>query len=261
MGVRSTFGSRLHLLRAPAASKLGPSVFDQAKGADAPYSEARRKAERLWPPRARREVAAMNTTNLFVELIVIGVGALAWLTLLVLALFGWEWVPTTQVFSTVGLVPILSLIYVLGVVSDRIADLLFDRLWERDLRKTRFLEVADYHAARRQILTRSERLSEVLEYMRSRLRICRGWALNSVLIAVALNLFIRLRLSQYPSALLLSLFGTAAILLFAAASWYTWRSLTVTEYRKVKELAAFLLTAQGEGQLPNAAPNDSMSHA
>ena len=190
----------------------------------------------------------MSTTNLFVELVVIGVGALAWVVLLVLSVFGWNWVPTEKVFSTVALIPLLSLIYVLGIVSDRIADSIFEKWWNDNLRKERFPDINDYHAARRQILTRSERLSELLEYGRSRLRICRGWALNSVLIAVALNLFVWMRLTGSSLALSLSLFGTVAVLSFAIASWYTWRKLTVTEYRKVEEQAAFLVEAQ-EDQL------------
>ena len=35
----------------------------------------------------------MSTTNLFVELIVIGVGVLAWVILLIGSVFGYAWVP------------------------------------------------------------------------------------------------------------------------------------------------------------------------
>lgn len=35
--------------RASITSRLGISVFDQAKSAEVPYSEVRRKAERPWP--------------------------------------------------------------------------------------------------------------------------------------------------------------------------------------------------------------------
>lgn len=49
MAVKSLFENRLHMLRATITSKLGISIFGQAKSADAPYSEVRRKAERLWP--------------------------------------------------------------------------------------------------------------------------------------------------------------------------------------------------------------------
>jgi MFS family permease len=186
----------------------------------------------------------MNTTNLFVELIVIGAGVIGWLLLLVVSLFGWKWVPIEQVFSTTALLPLLSLVYVLGIVADRIADTLFEYLWNDRLRREWFPNIDDYHNARREVLTGSERLSELLEYGRSRLRICRGWALNSVLIAAALNLFVWLRLAGTPAALPLSIFGTILFLLFAAACSYTWRKLTLTEYRKVKEQAAFLVEAR-----------------
>ena len=50
---RSLFENRFHTIRALATSMLGLSIFDQAKSADLPYSEVRRKAERLWPLWAR----------------------------------------------------------------------------------------------------------------------------------------------------------------------------------------------------------------
>jgi kynurenine 3-monooxygenase len=49
MSVRSLFENRLHMLRATITTKLGLSIFDQAKSADIPYSDVRRTAERLWP--------------------------------------------------------------------------------------------------------------------------------------------------------------------------------------------------------------------
>jgi 2-polyprenyl-6-methoxyphenol hydroxylase-like FAD-dependent oxidoreductase len=49
MSVKSLFENRLHMLRAMITARLGLSVFGQAKSADIPYSEVRRKAERLWP--------------------------------------------------------------------------------------------------------------------------------------------------------------------------------------------------------------------
>jgi hypothetical protein len=49
MAVKSLFENRLHMFRAQITSKLGVSIFNQAKSADIPWSEVRRKAERLWP--------------------------------------------------------------------------------------------------------------------------------------------------------------------------------------------------------------------
>jgi len=49
MAVKSLFENRLHMFRALVTSKLGVSIFNQAKSADIPWSEVRRKAEKLWP--------------------------------------------------------------------------------------------------------------------------------------------------------------------------------------------------------------------
>ena len=49
MSTKSLFENRYHMLRALLASKLGISIFDQAKSADIPYSEVRRKARWIFP--------------------------------------------------------------------------------------------------------------------------------------------------------------------------------------------------------------------
>src|SRR2546428_1742173 len=49
MAVRSLFENRLHMRRATITTRLRLSIFGQAKSVDIPYSEVRRKAERLWP--------------------------------------------------------------------------------------------------------------------------------------------------------------------------------------------------------------------
>lgn len=46
---KSLFENRFHELRTQIAMRLGLHVVEQAKSADVPYSEVRRKAERLWP--------------------------------------------------------------------------------------------------------------------------------------------------------------------------------------------------------------------
>lgn len=60
----------------------------------------------------------MSTTNLFVELVVIGVGAAIWIVLLGLAVIGCEWATDIEAVSLVAIVPTLAVVYVLGIVSD-----------------------------------------------------------------------------------------------------------------------------------------------
>jgi len=187
----------------------------------------------------------MSTTNLFVELIVIGVGAATWVVLLVLALFGYAWVPVDRLFSPPAAIPLLAVVYVLGIISDRIADVVFQWRWNDDLLDLHYSDRADYFSDRRRILTQSERFSELLEYGRSRLRICRGWAFNSVLIAVALNAFLWSIKGEQGFAWAVSIAGSVSMLVFALAAWFAWRKLVMNEYRKIREQAEYLEQLSG----------------
>jgi hypothetical protein len=182
----------------------------------------------------------MKTTDLFVELVVIGIGAASWLTLLVLTIFGWQWIDLTSMVAAVSAIPALSLIYVLGIVFDRIADTIFERIWGKNLRSEFFESTAEYYESRRVILTRAERLSLLLEYGRSRLRICRGWAVNSIFLLIASQLFIWVRLSQSDMILSIAAWTAAFFVLMTVATHFAWRKLTLAEYRKVHEQAGFL---------------------
>jgi len=182
----------------------------------------------------------MSTTNLFVELIVIGVSASAWLALLLLTAFGWRWIPVQPVLSPTALVPLLAVTYLLGIITDRVADSIFERLWTERVRSPEFANRDEYHEARHEVLLGSERLAELIEYGRSRLRICRGWALNGVLLAIAIALFAWRRIPDPAVAWRVALFGTGASLAVAAGAWFSWRKLSATEYRKLREQAAML---------------------
>jgi hypothetical protein len=70
----------------------------------------------------------MNTTSIFVELIVIGVGTATILVLLALTVLGYDWVPWSKLTSISVAVPCLSVVYVLGIAFDRLADRLLSRI-------------------------------------------------------------------------------------------------------------------------------------
>ncbi len=182
----------------------------------------------------------MQTTNLFVELIVIGVGTAAWVALLALSLFGAPASLPEHLFSTQALVPLLVLVYLLGILTDRAADWIFQRLFGNGSARICFDSKEDYFSARRTILMDSERLSGDLRYDRSRLRICRGWALNAFLIAICLSCLIWARFSEHPQALWLSIGGTLFFLALSAACIQAWRALRNKEYRKTKRIAKWL---------------------
>ncbi len=203
----------------------------------------------------------MGTTDLFVELVIIGMGAAIWLILLVFSVFGYDWVPLEKVFSLAALIPFLSLVYVLGIVIDRIADAIFGKLWRRSLLKKVYGQEEKYLDDRRLIYIHPGRLGDLLEYGRSRLRICRGWALNSVLILISLNVFIWTRIADDNLRGKLFIFCSLLLCLFTYGNWFSWRQLSLTYYSKAKGQSTFLRATQSSGSAAAGSDDDTQAHS
>jgi hypothetical protein len=146
----------------------------------------------------------MSTTAIFVEILVIGVQAAVWVTILVLNFFGYDWFVISQssLEKWTGLLTIfiIAFCYTLGIVVDRVADGFFMIVRPLVLVKPRnllmkFRWVKDRFEKssqdkRMQILIKEDKATECLEYIRSRLRIMRATVLNLVLILISTLLFI-----------------------------------------------------------------------
>ena len=187
----------------------------------------------------------MNTTSLFVELVVIGIGAGFWIVLIVFAIFGYFWVPTGNMFSFMTAIPFLAMIYVLGKVSDRLIDKLFDKYWGSKIRESKFKDSVEYFRARRKVITSSDRMADIIEYSRSRLRICRGWAVHSLLIAISIPIFAYAQLSP-AMADKVTLTGVSIFCLLALASFFGWKYLNSMQYLKIYEQAKYLFELDEE---------------
>ena len=181
----------------------------------------------------------MSTTNLFVELVVIGIGVLIWIALIVIAVAGISWFPTDDAFLVIAALPSVALIYVLGIVWDRFADAVFSSMWTDVLKAEQYSDGGNYYDDRRIILIQSEALSELLEYGRSRLRICRGWTLNAFFIALSLIPLLVLE-SDFEIPATLVVVCMIIFLLLSAGCWLAWRSLSKAEYRKIREQSEYL---------------------
>lgn len=188
----------------------------------------------------------MGTTELFVELIVIGVGAFIWIVLATFSIFGYAWIPREELFSVSSLIPFLSLIYIAGIVTDRIADMLFERIWVPGLLKKHYSVSGNARDDRRLIYTQSEYLANLIEYGRSRLRICRGWAFNAILILVASNFFIYTQVSDPDVRMKLFIWINALVGFVTFFSWLSWYQLMDTQYRRLKDDAKFLRQSQSK---------------
>ena len=192
----------------------------------------------------------MSTTSLFVELIVIGSGVFLWLLILALAGFGISDISLNQTILIASAIPTLSLIYVLGTVWDRLADSLFGWVWADGLRSSEFRDIAEYYDSRRAILTRSPELSELLEYGRSRLRICRGWSLNALLIGLSLVLLLLSQPGLVQNTFFACVFVVSASAALTLGCWFAWNSLAKAEYRKVREQAQYIRARLESDALP-----------
>ena len=182
----------------------------------------------------------MNTTNLFVELLVIGLGPAAALGLIVLVALGPEVGSLAEALaftSSLGfIIPALGLMYVLGIVTDRVADRVFG-FWSKGIRVRYFESDGAYHEARRTIVMYSETIWGLRQYGRSRMRIARGWALNAALLMVPFNLW---ALGSAGLAGGVAAVMNCALVTLLVGAAYSWNALTHSEYRKIRGGAEFV---------------------
>ena len=188
----------------------------------------------------------MNTTNLFVELIVIGVGAFAWLLMLALTLSGVD-LPLLQtlVSSPVAAIPALAVIYLLGIITDRLADGLFHAIRMDSKHQRQYPGGRDqYFRDRAFVLAHSDQFAQHYEYSRSRQRICRGWTLNSLALLISALALVTVRLSGLVDvSLVITLCGVVLVPL-ALACWWSWEALSDSQLQQIHSQADVLRDRQ-----------------
>lgn len=197
----------------------------------------------------------MNTTNLFVELLVIGLGPLILLWVLAALVIGPSATDGLIILVSESplavIIPALGVTYVLGIVADRLADRVYAAGMARRVRHRYFDSDDAYHHARRTIVVHAEAMYRIRQYGRSRMRIARGWALNIVLLFIPSTL-LALRAFDTVSVLLL----VAVMLVVWLGAVFSWHSIMHSEYEKIREGAAFVRGELERGLLP-AGDDDS----
>jgi hypothetical protein len=172
---------------------------------------------------------------MFVEVLVVGIGALAAITGFFSAVIGYETMKKAGpvLSSTPAAGAGLAFSYALGIVVDRGADYVL-RQPRRRLRRRHFDSNASYVRARRAIVSKPH-IVAMADYARSRMRICRGWSINCLLLVVAGDLLIwRFPVSNRPVLLIVvSVMG----LLLGSGFFVAWRTITLTSYKKLAQQA------------------------
>jgi hypothetical protein len=203
----------------------------------------------------------MASTAVFAEILVVGFQAGAWLTLLVLALFGTNWVALSDLEAWAALITVVAVAvaYMLGVIVDRVADdifLLGARLVRETLPGTRARASGstaddvgrDVRHKRLVVLDASEGLGKFLDYQRSRLRVARATAVNAVLSIPAATVFLAAQADPTPG--LIVFLASAAVVVISASVYaafkvgHAWSDSLDVAYEVVSARAG------REGRLP-----------
>lgn len=180
----------------------------------------------------------MNTTNLFVELLLIGIGTTLGLALFFMSIPGLE--KSASIILMEGndffiTLITLAIAYVFGIVTDRIADRIFTHFSKKS-QDHHYPNKVDILKDKTLIYQKSTALVDMIEYGRSRLRVCRGWLVNLFIIIITGNLYLMKASSQWLIILLFNLI----ILLFSAGLYFAWRDLTEKGYEKINLISTAL---------------------
>ncbi|MEU3538843.1 hypothetical protein [Streptomyces paromomycinus] len=193
-------------------------------------------------------LGAIAATAMFIEVLVVGIGSLAAMVGFVTAIVGFEF--AKQVAPILSSTPAagvgLAFAYALGIMIDRGSDFLL-RSPRRRLRGSYFDSSASYDQARRAIVN-NPHIIAMSDYARSRMRICRGWFVNSIFLTVATNLVIWR--FPVPDRIITGGWVTAIGLLLTWGFYAAWRSITATGYKKLAQQTA-ICAGTISARLPN----------
>ena len=140
----------------------------------------------------------MSTTSLFVELLIVGIQATIWCALIAAAVIDPEYLFHAKEeigdWETIVSILYLSSAYAFGIIIDRVADVISYFLPPQRLIMTwpRFRKDVEQSAPddRIRVLFRENKIADLLEFIRVRLRLIRATTLNLFLITCALVFFL-----------------------------------------------------------------------
>jgi len=125
----------------------------------------------------------MTTTALFVEILIVGLQATAWMAGLILGFTGWPraWKDVKDFLPLLSL-GLLAVAYILGILVDRASDSAYG-VTRRMLRRLRVLRRGEKPPApvslmRLYVMRESEGIAKFIDYQRTRVRIARGAIVN-----------------------------------------------------------------------------------
>jgi hypothetical protein len=176
----------------------------------------------------------MNTTSIFVELVVIGLHTAIWVGLIILTFTGYQNLDPEKLFTLNLVLPVLAITYILGILMDRASDMILATQDDRLRSQNDFRGLPSFLSMRFYILSKSSDVYEQLEYTRSRLRIARASILNFAFTTVAVALFIWFQLGKALTAEYRITVCIAGVLVGALLTWISYQSWAVLSHTYTK---------------------------
>jgi hypothetical protein len=200
----------------------------------------------------------MTTTNVFAELLIIGIETLAWIALLIFSLWGYGWIDFAIFNNLVVAIPLAAAAYVLGIIMDRVSDGLLAKADHNIRRKVLGERAAkSFSQLRSYVLAKSPYLSSDLDYLRSRLRIMRSSAVNFGFLALTGAAFILTRVEAAGTKYWAAATAFFAGMFLASLSYYAWSISSLTYYLRLQTAFALLPdddASSNKEEKPAAAP-------
>lgn len=200
----------------------------------------------------------MNTTNVFIELVVIGFHALIGIALIVLALVGYQNLDVEKLLTINLAFPVLAIAYILGILVDRMADRVFIAQDYKMRPADSEADLPSFLTMRYYILHKSSNIYAQLEYIRSRLRIARAAVFNFILATIAALLFVLLQFEKAFTVLNLVML-CAGILIIGAiltfASYQSWMGLVKSYSISTIRAYALLRDEEARGRMEEKIKN------
>lgn len=187
----------------------------------------------------------MNVTALFVELLMVGIGTATWLALFLAAILGYRFDTVILTDNKALIGTLVAVVYVLGIVMDRLIRGLFTSTVEARAKQRVFTEERIRHVKtlaphldehnlsmelEKFIRAHSQSLAGKVDYNRSRLRICRAWVLHFLLIGFSFVCW-NARVDALPWTTTGWLLGVDILFL-----WLTWRATCLLAEDHQKDL-------------------------
>lgn len=172
----------------------------------------------------------MTTTAVFAEILVGGLEALIWVALIALSIarqkIDVDTMSKMHDWAAPVVPVVLAVAYTLGIVVDRVADSAFRQWIPKPWNESKL---------RLRVLARGDKVTDFIEYIRSRLRVARVTALNLILITITAPLCLCLCDVGTPPQTLATFVALAVL---TGMSFFTMRRIGETYKNRLQEAAA-----------------------